>query len=508
MDRTHRLTRREFTGAGLGAVTMACRPARPRRPNILFAISDDQSYPHASAYGDPVVKTPAFDRVAERGVLFRQAFCMSPGCAPSRASILTGRPHWQLEEAGTHASHFPTKFRVYPQLLEAAGYHVGITAKGAGPCNWQESGWEHNPAGRSYDNRRLPEAPQGINRNDYAGNFEDFLAARDGDQPFCFWYGGTEPHRVFKEGIGLETGKRLEDVVVPAFLPDVPEIRNDILDYYTEIEHFDEHLGRMLDLLERRGELENTIVVATSDNGMAFPRAKANMYEYGIRMPLAISWPAQARGGRVSEDLVSFIDFAPTFLEAAGVEAPPEVVGRSLVSLLRSGSSGKIEPERRKVHSGRERHSHSRYDNLGYPNRVLRTDRHLFVWNMKPELWPAGDPPGFHDVDDSPTKTYMLKRRNDPKVAPLFEAAFGKRPEEELFDVVNDPACMKNLAGDPAHAGTCRELRAELEEDLKRLGDPRALGRGDIFDSYPRFSSMRPQLGGFAEQGEYNPKFR
>lgn len=503
------MNRRQFTRAGAGALaSLALGGAAARRPNILFAISDDQSWLHTGAAGDRVVKTPAFDRVAAGGVLFRQAFSMSPGCAPSRASILTGRPHWQLEEAGTHASLFPRKLTVYPDLLAAAGYHVGITNKGAGPCNWKDAGWPHNPAGVSYDARKLAAAPEGVNRNDYAANFADFLKARKKDQPFCFWFGCSEPHRTYKKGSGLASGKKLEDVVVPPFLPDTPEVRSDMLDYYTEIEHFDRHLGRMLDLLAKQGELANTIVVATSDNGMPFPRAKANMYEYGIHLPLAISWPEQAKAGRVSDDIVSFVDFAPTFLEAAGARIPEMTTGRSLLSLLRSTKSGRIEPQRRKAFSGRERHSHSRYDNLGYPDRALRTGRHLYIWNMKPDLWPAGDPPGCHDVDDGPTKQFMIQHREDPAVRPLFDLAFGKRPEEELFDIRKDPGCLKNLVSDPAHRETLSSLRAELRKDLRDLSDPRVLGTGDIFDSYPRFSRMRPELGGFSTQGAYNPKYQ
>jgi uncharacterized sulfatase len=492
----------------LGAACFACGPAASRRPNILFAISDDQSWLHMGATGDPVVKTPGFDRVAESGVLFRQAFSMSPGCAPSRASILTGRPHWQLEEAGTHASYFPKKLTVYPDLLKAAGYHVGITAKGAGPCNWKASGWEHNPAGSSYDERKLADRPEGINRTDYAGNFADFLQAREKGQPFYFWYGGTEPHRTYRKGAGVASGKKLRDVVVPPFLPDTPEVRNDLLDYYTEIEHFDRHLGQMLDLLEREGELENTVVVATSDNGMPFPRAKANMYEYGIHLPLAIAWPGHAKGGRVCDDIISFVDFAPTFLEAAGLEPSEVMTARSVLGLLRSGKSGRIEPERRKALSGRERHSHSRYDNLGYPNRALRTEQYLYIWNMKPDLWPAGDPPGYHDVDAAPTKQYMVEHREDPEVRPLFDLAFGKRPEEELFDIQKDPGCMKNLAEEADYGETRKQLRTEMEKDLRELKDPRVLETGDIFESYPRFNRMRPALGGFSKHGEYNPKYQ
>ena len=170
------------------------------RPNILLAIADDQSFPHASAYGHPGLHTPGFDSVAADGVLFTNCYAASPGCAPSRAGLLTGRHPWMLEEAGTHASRFPAKWPTYPDLLAAAGYHVGYTGKGWGPGNYKAGGRTSNPAGPGYSKRTLTPPNRGISRNDYAANFRDFLEARDDDEPFCFWFGATEPHRVYDAG--------------------------------------------------------------------------------------------------------------------------------------------------------------------------------------------------------------------------------------------------------------------------------------------------------------------
>lgn len=493
--------------AVLAAAPAVLRGAQSRRPNILFAISDDQSYPHTSAMGDRVVKTPNFDRVAGSGVLFRQAYSLSPGCAPSRAGLLTGRYPWQIEEAGTHASLFPRKLTVYSDLLKDAGYLVGLTGKGAGPCNFRDAGWPHNPAGPSFDKLKLEGMDKAMSANDYAGNFQAFLGARPKDTPFCFWYGGSEPHRAYVKGSGRKSGKRLEDVVVPPFLPDSEEVRSDILDYYLEIEHFDRHLGRMLDELEKRGELENTLVVVTADNGMSFPGAKATMYDYGIHLPLAAMWKAQVKGGRDCTDLVSFADFAPTFLEAAGVAKPSVLVGRSLLPILRSTRSGAVDANRKRIFSGRERHSHARFDNLSYPARAMREGNYLYVWNMKPDRWPAGDPEAFADIDGAPTKEWMMAHRDLPNVKSLFALSFGKRPEEQLFDVSRDPGCLRNLAGEPAHQATRKSMRGTLERSLTEQKDPRLTGNGDIWERYPRYSPMRPQLGGFAEPGKYNEKY-
>lgn len=484
-------------------------------PNILLAISDDQSFYHTSKAGYPGVKTPAFDRIANEGVYFTHAISASPGCSPSRAALLTGRYCWQLEEAGTHASSFSRKYIAYPDLLEAAGYAVGFTGKGWGPGNFEASGRPRNPAGPEFNTRKL-DAPEGIQNTDYTANFADFLATRKPGQPFCFWYGGKEPHRKYKPGIGLEKGKQLADALVPGFLPDVPEVRSDLLDYCTEIEWFDTHLGRMVDLLAQAGELDNTIIIVTADNGMSFPRGKANAYEAGIRMPLAIRWGAKVPGGRTSDDLISLVDLAPTILGAAGVAHPgatgnaPPMVGRSLLELLQRTGSGVIEPTREAVFSARERHSSSRYNNWGYPQRAIRTAEYLYIRNYHPDRWPAGDPQKFgvgpkpsedselgpmhgayHDIDACPTLDWMVAHHGEPSAKRFLDLAVGKRPAEELYAVGTDPDCLNNLAGDPAHAEAREALATRLETFLKETGDPRATGDGEVFETYPRFSEIR-----------------
>ncbi|MCC6352689.1 MAG: sulfatase [Verrucomicrobiae bacterium] len=503
---------RYLTSVVLGLACGALSAAAPApRPNILVAISDDQSWAHASAYGCKAVRTPAFDRVARDGVLFKNAFGASPGCSPCRAALLTGRHTWMIEEAGTHASSFPAKYVTYPDLLEKDGYFVGYTGKGWGPGDWKISGRGRNPAGTEFSGMKNKPPHKGINQNDYAGNFSEFLKARPAGKPFCFWYGATEPHRGYEKGSGAKAGKALADVSVPPFLPDASEIRSDILDYLVEIEWFDAHLGRMLEALEKSGELQNTLVIVTSDNGMPFPRAKANCYEYGIHMPLAICWGARVPGGRVVEDLVGFVDLTATILEAAGVNHPSRefpLVGRSLLALLTSGRQGAIEPGRDAVFAARERHSSSRYNNWTYPQRAIRTPRFLYVRNFRPDRWPAGDPvvlsedkkgggspgtphSGYKDIDGSPSLEFLIAGADDPRVRPFLDLAVAKRPAEELFDIREDPGCLKNLADDPGFAATRAELAGRLERGLRETGDPRILDGGEIWESYPRYSPIR-----------------
>ena len=485
------------------AITFSTTTAAAKRPNILMVISDDQTFASAGAYGNKGCLTPAFDRIAKEGVLFLNAVCASPGCSPSRAALLTGRQTWQIEQAGTHASSFPKKYTVYPDILEQGGYHVGYTGKGWGPGNFRISGRTRNPAGPAYHSRKM-KSPPGISNKDYAANFADFLKKRPQNSPFCFWFGAHESHRSYQKGGGLKAGKKLSSAHVPSFLPDTPEIRSDILDYYVEVEWFDSHLARMIQILEKNGELENTLILVTGDNGMPFPRAKANCYEYGIHVPLAVRWPKKVAGGRTVRDLVGFVDFAPTFLEAAGIAVPKTMSGRSLMNVLTSKESGLVDAKRTRAYSARERHSSSRYLNHTYPIRAMRTERFLYIRNFRPERWPAGAPQkyaangklgpmhgGYHDIDACPALTFLITNRETEKVKPFFHLSVDKRPAEELFDIQTDPGNVRNLANNPQYASTLKTLRTELTTYLRKTGDPRVLNGGDIYESYKRYSRLR-----------------
>jgi len=496
-------SRRDFFKAmGLGAASLAvagCENASEpfgsgaskNRPNILFCLADDWSWPHASIAGDKVVKTPTFDRVARQGVLFENAFVSSPSCTPSRGAILTGQWHWRLEEGGNLWSTLQAKFAVYPDLLEEAGYHVGYTRKGWGPGRDAPGGRTRNPAGPQYK------------------NFREFMKARPEDKPFCFWFGSTDPHRGYKWQSGVKSGMKLEDVEVPACLPDSEEVRTDICDYYWEVQRFDTEVGGLLKMLEDNGQLDNTLVVISGDNGLPFPRCKSNLYDTGTNVPLAVRWPAAVKGGRVVEDFISLTDLAPTFLEAAGLKPPAEMTARSFLDILRSGKSGRVNRKRDHVLTGKERHVVCQETGTGgYPMRAIRTHDFLYIRNFKPERWPAGAPKGYAkpteinvarplgthygygDVDAAPTKSYMLKHRDDPKVKRLFELGFGKRPAEELYDLAMDPDQLDNVAGKVEYAQVKKKLADALMAELKATKDPRVLGKGDVFDQYPYYGSL------------------
>jgi uncharacterized sulfatase len=456
-----------------------------KRPNILLAISDDQSWPHTGAYGSRFVNTPAFDRVAAKGVLFHNAFTPAPQCSPTRAAILTGRNPWQNGDAAVHGTPIPPDIPTYTGLLEKAGYHVGMTGKGWGPGPFEG----HNPAGKEYKGR------------DYVAAFRAFLDARQPGQPFAFWFGAREPHRRYEAGSGVAAGKTLESVDVPGFLPDRESIRSDFLDYALEIEHFDTQLGQMLKILEETGELDDTIVVVTSDNGMPWTRAKANIYEYGVHVPLAIRWGRQAPAQREVTDLASLADLAPTFLEAAGLAVPERVSGNSLVGILKSDAEGLVDATRTHVVFGLERHTpYVRENDVGYPSRGIRTHEYLYIRNFKPDRWPEGDT--FFGAGPSSARTLFLQHSDDPELQPFIRLSWAKRPAEELYDIRSDPDCINSLIADPRHAAAAGELRERLNGVLARQGDPRILG-DDHYDGIEYFKlQWKDRRSEFLEEAE------
>ncbi|MFW6308788.1 MAG: sulfatase [bacterium] len=477
---------------------------KKKRPNILLAIADDAS--HMGAYGYDFVNTPNFDWVAKEGILFENAFTGNPKCAPSRASLLTGKHTWQLEEACNHWGIFPSKFDVYPNLLEESGYFIGFTGKGWAPGDWEKGGFDHNPAGYAFNNNYLTPPESSINNKDYAANFEDFLSQKPEGKPFCFWYGGHEPHRAYNEGQGKRAGKNIENVEVPAYLPDNEIVKNDLLDYAFAIEWFDQHLGRMLEKLEEEGELENTLVVVTSDNGMPFPRVKGQMYEFDFRMPMALCWPEKTTGGRKVKDLIDFIDLAPTFLDAAGLSVSSAMAGKSLMNIIEAEDSGYIDQTRDSVFLGRERHDLGRKNDLGYPVRCIRTSKYLYVRNFKPNRWPAGNPEtGFTNCDSSPTKSLILNQYENGKDY-YYDLCFGKRPEEELYNIVEDPECINNLAYRDYYQELKKELWQKLKKKLKETDDPRIFGNGDVFEKYEYQAKKAPHSWKAYEEGWWEPQ--
>ena len=424
------------------------------RPNIVFLIADDWSYPHAGIYGDATVRTPTFDWLATHGALFDNAYCAAPSCSPSRASILLGRYPHQLESAGNLWSVIPKKFPNWVSILEKEGYLTGKSRKGWGPGDYVAGGYDHNPAGKDYP------------------DFEAFLKDREKSQPFCYWFGSNDPHRIYQTNTGGTAGMDYQRVEVPQFLPDQSCVRNDLLDYYFEVERFDRECGQII-------------------AGMPFPRAKANLYDYGTRMPLAIYWKGHIDGGQRISDFMNFIDFGPTFLEAAGIEPPKMFQGNSLMELFNTKMA---KSDRSKVFLERERHANVRKGDLSYPSRAVRTKDFLYIKNFEPDRWPAGDPEThqsvgqYGDVDNSISKFLIMDMKGQPQDIDYFGLAFGKRPAEELYVLADDPYNLENQANNEAYRDTLLKLRQELAQWMLKTNDLRAAEPQTIYWDTVRYT--------------------
>ncbi len=450
---------------------MAAFAASKTRPNILLMLADNWASPHASVYRDPVIRTPTFDRLAREGVVFTHAFAPDPSCSPSRSLLLTGQEPHRLGEAASLYGNLAPNVATYTGLLENSGYFVGYSIKGWGPGSPEKAGWPRNPAGAAFP------------------DFAAFLKARPASRPFCFWFGSHDPHVPWTRGRRFKAAMNPARVKVPGHLPDRPVVRDDILNYYCEVQQFDSDCGELLSALASRGELDNTLVVMTSDNGWQMPRGLGNCYDLGVRTPLAMRWPGRIQAGTVREDYVSIGDLAPTFLDAAGIAPPPVMTASSLFSSNRRDA----------MFVERERHANVRKGNLSYPVRGIRTLEYLYLHNFEPSRWPAGDPEfywsvgPFGDVDDTPTKQMLMK----DKPQPYFDLCFGKRPAEELYDLKTDPDQVKNVAGRPEFARVKNELALRVEEWMKKTGDPRAIHpHTDFWDRAPysgaRFKGAPP----------------
>lgn len=447
--------------------------APDRRPNILLALGDDWNWPHAALTDVKVIRTPVFDRLCREGATFYNAYVSAPSCTSSRCALLTGQWHWRLEEAANLGGVLQEKkFPVYPELLGSAGYHLGMLGKGPDARGVNE------PPGPRYK------------------DFDAFMAARPAGRPFVLWFGSRDPHRPYAKGCGIRSGMKPEEVQVPACLPDCAEVRSDLCDYYVEIQRFDAEVGVMIRKLEQAGELENTLIVMTGDNGLPFPRCKSNLYDTGTKVPLAIRWGGEVKGARVIQDFVSLADLAPTFLEAAGVAVPPAMTAHSLLGILRSDRSGQVEPARDHILTGKERHceAQEKGNTGGYPCRAIRTRDFLYIRNFEPGRWPAGVASAagcqggiaYHDIDVGPSKAFMIAHQDEPAVKRLFELGFGKRPAEELYDLSKDPEQLVNVAADSAYGDTRSKLAERLLAELTASKDPRVLGEGAQFDRYPK----------------------
>ncbi len=512
------------------------------KPNIVFAFADDWGR-FAGAYskfeGDrslnALIDTPNFDRVAREGAIFKNAFVPAPSCTPCRSSILSGSYFWQTGlGAILQGARWDESIPSYPLELEKDGYHIGYTYKvwspgeaknapyGADRTRYESAGthfahFSHYATGKAEEHG--VEGAKQLLLDETRDNFNSFLDTREKGKPFCYWWGPTNTHRKWQKRSGKGLWNLEPDDLkgrLPGFLPDVHDIREDVCDYLGECQAVDAGLGVILKRLEEIGELDNTLVVVSGDHGIpGFPRAKCNLYDIGCEVALAARWPGHITPGREIDDFVNLMDLGPTFLDAADVDIPNSMTGKSLVPVFESDASGLVDTERTFVVTGRERHvGFARDGFLPYPQRAIRTENFLYVHNFAPDRWPAGDPNGmddpntktpdweslqevtytaYADMDASPTKAWMIHHRAEDEVQRAFDLGFGKRPQEELYDLREDPDYMDNVADHANFETTRKELHDRLMATLKEQDDPRVVETPCRFEHEPYASDTRPK---------------
>ena len=516
----------------LALLLVAFAPAAETRPNILFFFADDWGR-FARIYAEHdrlaganrLLRTPNLDRLAKEGVLFRNAHVNAPSCTPCRSSLLSGQHFWRTGRGAIlQGAVWDEAIPTYPLLLRDAGYHLGKSYKvwspgspGDAPYGGQQHAFEKS--GRAFNNfsenatdlvakGATVEAARTKLLEEVRGNFRAMLAAKAADQPFAYWFGPTNTHRAWVRGSGQKLWGLDPDALkgkLPAFLPDVPVVREDFADYLGEVQALDAAMGVLLEELDRAGERSKTLIAVSGDHGApGFPHGKCNLYGFGTGVSLIVAG-AGVQGGRVVDDMVTLPDLAPTFLEAGGVKPPAVMTGRSLWNVLKSDRQGQVDPTRTWVVAGRERHVEiARPDYTPYPQRALRTQDHVLIVNFKPERWPLGNPyrldgadePTFDEVaqttfvtlpddDAGPTKAWFVGARKSPEWSALFEKFYGRRPMFELYDLKSDPHEMTNVAESPAYAAVRKEMTDRLFTILRETGDPRMLEDGKYFETPP-----------------------
>jgi len=484
----------------LPALLAVSQAAETKRPNILIVINDDQSWLECSAYGNSSVPTPAFDRLAKAGVLFTHGYCSAPSCAPARAALLTGRNFWELEQGAFIQAWLPTKFATLPEHLAAAGYHAGYTGKGWGPGVKEPTGKRADPAGKAWNSVRIKSPPKGISNIDYVANFTQFLDAKAQDKPFYFWAGIIEPHGPWGPDNHKELGLGLDKVKLPGFVPDTPGVRRERANYLYEVQHADRTLDALLKLLEERGELANTLVIVTADNGTSIPRAKTHLYDWGVRVPLAMMWPARAPAGRTVSDFVGFPDLAPTILDAAGLPVPPDMSGRSVLKTLLSASSDRVDPSRDVTVNGIEWHGN--LPPIDIAARTIRDDRFAYIVNYSSTpRYAASERGGQPDdryaanAEKLATMSLLAAHPGRPELQRFIQLIKAPRPREELYDCIADPDQLQNLADKPEFAEVKAKLRARLETYQRQTRDPRITGDMAIYEQTLKFVQGRKAAG-------------
>ena len=485
----------------LCALALLALPLHAAEKNIIFIIADDLS-PTLGCYGDKVIKTPAIDAVARDGMIFRHAFATTASCSASRSVVLSGlHNHANAQYGHQHSFHH---FSAYPnvaalarpRVLQQTGYRTGHVGK------------YHVAPEDVFHFERYFKA-EGRSPVDMADQVAEFIGAKD-DKPFFLYYATADPHRgggedqtaperpnLFgnKPNRGAfpqvnEVFYKPEDMVVPPFLPDTPTCRAELAQYAQSVSRLDQGVARLVQILKDAGLYEKTLLVFTSDHGIAMPGAKTTVYEPGLRVPFIVRNPYAARRGLTSDAMISHVDITPSLLDFGGgldvaagaptalVKNPPakrkrgdgemensgpqitRYHGRSWVPILAEEKPASWDV----IHASHTFHEIQMY----YPMRVVRDRDYKLIWNIAHPL-PF---PFASDLWEAPTWQAQFKQGPSASYGVRTVGAYIQRPQFELFDMKADPDERTNLATDLKHKATLDAYITKLKEFEKQTSDP------------------------------------
>ncbi|MBA7613629.1 Ulvan-active sulfatase [subsurface metagenome] len=444
------LNRRDFLNTvGLGAASVAiqgCTSAAKQpttdvnksKPNIVLFLADDQGIDDVGCYGNNVVRTPNIDRLAEEGLQFKLAFTPTAMCSPSRSALYTGLyPH----RNGCHPNHSSIKpgIKSLPHYLKPLGYRIALAGK------------THIKPREQFPFEYMRLRPERI---------EKFMTLAK-DKPFCLVVASHEPHGPHKQG-GYKPGQ----IPVPPYKLDTPQTRQQLANYYTDIDLLDKEVGGILGLLKKHNLEQNTLFVYASDHGYNI-FAKWSCYDAGLHVPFIVRWPGKVKPGTITDAMVSFVDVLPTFIEAAGGKPPGDIDGRSFLPVLL---------RRKKKHHDAIFGAHTTrgiISGRAYPIRSVRTRTHKYIRNLNPEgMFQCVSTHGrnYTELNDGVWGSWKEKARTDTFAAERVRM-YQHRPAEELYDLTKDPYELKNIADDPAQQKLFTSLRKKLDAWMKQQGD-------------------------------------
>jgi len=416
-----------------------------KKRNVLLYVVDDQGRGDAGCYGNPAIKTPGLDTLAESGTTMTHGFCTTPSCSASRSVILTGMHNHANGQYGHQHSynHFVTfdNVKSLPVLLGDAGYRTMVAGK-------------YHVAPESvykFDERIGVSAP-----TDMADQCRDLISA-DSDDPFFLYFCTTEPHRPFRRGGSDEFDPG--DVIVPPYLPDIPECREELAQYYGSVQRADRGLVRLIEMLKETGRWDDTLIIYISDNGIAFPGAKTCVYEPGINLPCVVRNPLQTKQGHTCDAMINYADIAPTILDYAGLDPHPQFHGRSFLEAVETESPDGYD----EIFASHTFHEITMY----YPMRVARERRYKLIWNL------AHDLPFPFASDLWASATWQaVQGRGLEKYGQRSVDAYLHRAEFELYDLEKDPDEVNNIADDADHAEVLDRLKKKLRNFQEETDDP------------------------------------